>query len=176
MSNQWQMQETQHPPYDEQTQWISVPPPPPPPPPGVYGEYQLYPYGKISEYRPGTLFRIVKGFFYFLATVIIALGFFGVFESYGYNSFKRIVGLFFMFVLMAAGVALFIYMRRRITKLRRGHYIIWTVGATVALIIAWMLEFAIYPGFSNTHDPLASTIFFSFFLLYGLAEAAIAFW
>jgi len=144
-----------------------------PPPPSIgYGNYQFNPYEKISEYRPGILLRIVKGIFYFLATLITAFGCFGEFESYG----KTGLGLFFFFGIIIAGVVFFIYMRHRITKLRWGRYILWIVGATVGFFMASLLEYAFFPNFSDPHVPIASFIFGSIFMLYGLVLATTALW
>jgi hypothetical protein len=78
-----------------------------------------------------------------------------------------------MFGSIVAGVVLFLLMRRRITKLRWGQFILWIFGATVALVMAWILEYAFIPHFSG---PFGSFIFWCIFILYGLVLAAIALW
>lgn len=159
----------------EQTQWAGMQYEIPP---SIdYHDYPLNPHEKISEkYRPGLPLRIVKGIFYFLATFIIALGCFGASESFGYNSVKRGLALFFFFGIIIAGVVLFVYMRHRITKLRWGHFILWIVGATVTWFMASILVFAFSPSFSSPQDSLANFIFGSIFLLYGLVLATTALW
>ncbi len=81
-----------------------------------------------------------------------------------------------MFSLIIAGVVLFVFMRHRITKLHWGRYLLWVLGATVALFMTWLLEYAFIPDFSNTNDHLAGFIFWSIFLLYGLVLAATSLW
>ncbi len=204
MRNQEQPQEPQRPPYEqtqwaqpyrqpEQTQY-GVPPVlnsasqfqqtqwagmeydmPPPPPPMEYGGYQYHPDEKILEHRSGiSIFRIIRGIFYFIAVFTAAFGLFGSFNSFGHSSLLVGLGLFFMFGLIVAGIVLFLRMRRRITKLRLAQFIWWILGATVGMFMAAILESAFIPNFSNV--PVGSFIFGCIFLLYGLVLAAIALW
>lgn len=145
------------------------------PPSMEYGRYQYNPYEKISEHRSRiSIFRIIRGIFYFIAVFIAAFGLFGTFDSFGNSLPMAGLGLFFMFGLIVAGVVLFFRMRHRITKLRWAQFIWWILGATAAMFMASILEYAFIPNFSNV--PLGSFILGCIIMLYGLVLAAIALW
>lgn len=151
----------------------------PPPPPMEYSttpsisdgmQSEIFSNQKILPSRPRiTVFRVIRSILYFIATFIAAFGLIGTFNGlYGTGDRAEGLAIFFALGLLVAGVVIFLSMRHRVPQLRLAHFIWGILGATVGMVMALVLAFALGA------NPDLSIGFI--FLLYGFVLAATSLW
>ncbi len=120
-------------------------------------------------------FKVLRSILYFVIAVpIAAFGLLAAFFSFGNSPRTGGLGFFFALGLIVGSIVLFYRTRHRIQLLRWPHLIWWFLGATVGMLMAYLLEVAFIPNAPN--GLLGSVIFSCIILLYGLILAAVTLW
>jgi hypothetical protein len=140
-----------------------------PPPASEYGmQSQAFSYQQLSlSPRIGVFSAIL----YFMAALIAAFGFVGMFMTFGTDTRISAIAVFFGLGSLLVSVFIFLRMRHRVPLLHWWQRILWILGATVGGFMLIILASAFFPTglFSNYSFGLI-------FLLYGFTWAGIALW
>lgn len=132
---------------------------------------QAFSYEKLSSRPRITVLRVIKGILYFIAAPIASFGLIMIFNGlFGTGNLFEGLAIFFALGLLVGDVVIFLRIRHRVPRLRWSQFIWSILGATVGMVMAFILAFALLDG--KFSDLSLGYIF----LLYGFVLAAICVW
>src|SRR5947209_5702167 len=114
-------------------------------PSSEYGmQPQAFSNDKLSSHPRITVLRVIRGILYFIAAPIAAFGLIGIFNALlGTSHLFEGLAIFFGLGLLVGSVVIFLRMRYRAPRLRWSQFI-WTIlGATVGLVMAFILAYSL---------------------------------
>jgi hypothetical protein len=142
-------------------------------PSSEYGlQSQAFSNDKLYSRPRITVLRVIRGILYFIAAPIAAFGLIGTFNAiFGTSNRFEGLAIFFGLGLLVGSVVIFLRMRYRAPRLRWSQFIWSILGATVGLVMAFILVFAL-----AEKGKLLDLFFGCIVLLYGFILAVISLW
>lgn len=133
---------------------------------------QAFSYEKLS-FRPRiTVLKVIRGILYFIAAPIAAFGLIGTFNAiFGTSNLFEGLAIFFGLGLLVGSVVIFLRLRDRASRLRWSQFIWSILGATIGMVMAFILAFALAPN-----GRFSELSFGCIVLLYGFILATISIW